>query len=322
MTTYSNGDDKSEGIEEENHDVHNPFDSLFKVFMSDVHNARDFMAMHLPPDIIQHIDLSKLLLCPQTFVDNKLKHKHIDVLYQTTFDDKIGYVYLLTEQQTEADKDMPFRIMQYVLRIIEHHKKQFNTDIFPVIYPLVFYVGKAPYRYSTDFYDGFGDNKELAKSILTHPFRVAHVVGATQEELHQHPLAGTLSMVYQLAFARDITNKLIALQPQFLYIDMHVGSNLILAMLKFILSRAEYGNANRIIETVAQMVTKTTGDAVMTLSQQLKQEGIQQGIQQEKLMIAKSMLLDKMPIETISKYTTLTVDEINKLKKELKPTTH
>ncbi len=64
---------------------------------------------------------------PQSYVDNKLKHKHVDVLYRTEFDNKPGYFYILSEHQTQPDKKMPLRIMQYILRIIEHHQKQFHT---------------------------------------------------------------------------------------------------------------------------------------------------------------------------------------------------
>lgn len=71
----------------------------------------------------------------------------------------------------------------------------------------------------------------------------------------------------------------------------------------------------------------------MTIAQQLKQQGKQEGMQQgmhqgiqqgmqqgmqqgrreEQYAIAQSMLRDKMPIEVVSKYTTLSIDEISLL---------
>ena len=44
-----------------------------------------------------------------------------------------------------------------------------------------------------------------------------------------------------------------------------------------------------------------------------EKEGILQGISQEKISIAKEMLKDGMPIESISKYSGLTKDEIENL---------
>ena len=51
-----------------------------------------------------------------------------------------------------------------------------------------------------------------------------------------------------------------------------------------------------------------------TLLSKAKEEGLKQGIKQNKLVIAKEMLKDKMNINIISKYTNLSIEEINKLK--------
>ena len=48
------------------------------------------------------------------------------------------------------------------------------------------------------------------------------------------------------------------------------------------------------------------------IKQGLKQ-GLEQGVKQTKIETAKSMFKDKMPVETISKYTGLSIEEINKL---------
>lgn len=303
---------------DEDNSIHHPNDSLFKAFMSNPIMAKDFLALQLPKAIYKRIENSKLVLCPQSFVDNKLKHKHVDVLYCTEFDDKIGYIYILTEQQTEPDEMLPFRIMQYVLRIIEHHQKQFDTKEFPVIYPLIYYVGKKPYKFSTDFYDGFGDNKELAKSILTNPFQIANVYGATDEELQAHPLAGALTKVYQIASARDVMTKLSELKPYIVYIDNHGYLGLLLSMLEFILDKAENGNGEKVLEAVTNMVTAKTGENVMTLAQQMKNEAAYE----KQHMIAENLLKRGLDLKMISEDTGLDLSELKKMKAKIEETRH
>jgi len=305
--------------------VTNPFDSLFKRFMAEPNNAKDFFAAHLPCEIRKHIDLNHLTLCPQSFVDNKLKHKHVDVLYQTQHNNTCSYLYILTEQQTKPDKNMPMRMFQYMLRIIEMHQKQHKTDKYPIVYPMIFYVGNKPYNYSTDFFDGFGEQKKLAKNILTTPFQLASITGVSQQQLEKHPLAGTLSRIYQMAFARDIISELNSLRKQIWSIDEQHGSDLILAMLEFILYKAEKGDAYAIIEAVQAIVSDETGEKVMTLSEQLINDGIQQGMQQgmqqgikkgmeqEKLIIAKQMLLEGIKTNTILKITGLSFSQLKEL---------
>lgn len=51
-----------------------------------------------------------------------------------------------------------------------------------------------------------------------------------------------------------------------------------------------------------------------TLMNNAKEEGLAEGIEQNKITIAKNMLKDNIPIDTIIKYTTLTKDEIESLK--------
>ena len=47
-----------------------------------------------------------------------------------------------------------------------------------------------------------------------------------------------------------------------------------------------------------------------------KEEGLQQGLYQRAVQTAKNMLKDRVDIELISKYTNLSIEEINKIKIE------
>ena len=47
---------------------------------------------------------------------------------------------------------------------------------------------------------------------------------------------------------------------------------------------------------------------------EVKEEGLEQGMAKEKKSIAKQMLKDSLPIKSISKYTGLSLKEINSLK--------
>ena len=51
-----------------------------------------------------------------------------------------------------------------------------------------------------------------------------------------------------------------------------------------------------------------------SIKKELREDGIKEGQKEEKIEIAKNMLNDGVPIESISKYTGLTEDEVNILK--------
>ena len=63
------------------------------------------------------------------------------------------------------------------------------------------------------------------------------------------------------------------------------------------------------------MTTEEDHEKVLnTLLENAQEEGSKQGSKQEKVNIAKEMLKDKVDIETIAKYTNLSVKQINALK--------
>ncbi|HEV2614590.1 MAG TPA: Rpn family recombination-promoting nuclease/putative transposase [Gammaproteobacteria bacterium] len=318
MSQSFNSDNK----EDERHVVHNPYDSLFKAFMSNIAVAKDFFALQLPADIFQRINTDKLFLCPQSFIDNHLKHKHVDVLYRTEFDHREGYIYILTEQQTQSDPKMSFRIMQYVMRIIEHHQKQFKTHQYPLVYPLIYYVGKRPYTCSTDFYDGFGQHKSLAKELLTNPFPVAQITGVDEQKLQEHPLAGALAKIYQLAYARDVMVDLLKLESFFRYMDSQGHADLLISVVQFLLNNLGKGDAEKIITIVSHMVSKEAGGNMLTLADKMKQKAMNQGLVQGIQIVAKKLLAEGMSETWVIKVTGLSSDEINHLKKDLCETQH
>ncbi len=62
--------------------LHSPHDHLFKSSMADMRVARDFFAHHLPPAVLETIDLGSLQLDHSTYVDIALSDSASDILYQ------------------------------------------------------------------------------------------------------------------------------------------------------------------------------------------------------------------------------------------------
>ena len=58
-----------------------PHDALFKSFLTHSDTARDFMEIHLPKDLRELCDLDSLKLESASFVDEKLRALHSDILW-------------------------------------------------------------------------------------------------------------------------------------------------------------------------------------------------------------------------------------------------
>ncbi|MCC8399686.1 MAG: hypothetical protein LN563_03850, partial [Rickettsia endosymbiont of Platyusa sonomae] len=59
-------------------------------------------------------------------------------------------------------------------------------------------------------------------------------------------------------------------------------------------------------------------DYIVSAEQKGREEGIEKGIKEKAIVTAKEMLIDNEPMERIVKYTKLTIEEIEKLKEEMK----
>ena len=58
-----------------------PHDGLFKTFLTHTDTARDFLALHLPAELLQLCDLTTLQLESGSFIEENLRTYFADVLY-------------------------------------------------------------------------------------------------------------------------------------------------------------------------------------------------------------------------------------------------
>jgi len=118
------------------------------------------------------MDKDSLHLCEGSYIDKSLRRKFSDILYRATFNDEVGYIYLLVEHQSEADKMMPWRILQYTVNIMEKHLILHNTEALPLVFPLVLYHGKKRYPYSTDVRELVAAPSALIDTYFLKPLQV------------------------------------------------------------------------------------------------------------------------------------------------------
>ncbi|WP_425364848.1 Rpn family recombination-promoting nuclease/putative transposase [Escherichia coli] len=72
-----------------------PHDGLFKTFLTHTDTARDFLALHLPAELLQLCDLTTLQLESGSFIEENLRTYFADVLYSLKTTEGEGYIYTL-----------------------------------------------------------------------------------------------------------------------------------------------------------------------------------------------------------------------------------
>ncbi|MEQ4530569.1 MAG: Rpn family recombination-promoting nuclease/putative transposase [Mixta sp.] len=303
-----------------------PHDATFRQFLTQPEIARDFMELHLPPELRAICDLTTLKLESGSFVEDDLRQYFSDVLYslKTTAGD--GYIHVLIEHQSTPDKHMAFRLIRYAVAAMQRHLEAGHKKL-PLVIPVLFYTGRrSPYPYSTRWLDEF-DNPELAGKLYSNALPLVDVTVIPDDEIMGHRRMAALTLLQKHIHQRDIatlTDRLATL----LMAD-YLSSPQIMALIHYLIQAGESADSEAFVRELAQRVPQH-GDALMTIAQQLEQKGIEKGIQkgiqlgrqegrnegklEGKLEVARTMLENGIDRNTVMKMTGLTEDDLAQIR--------
>ena len=163
--------------------LQNIHDKTLKSVLSDTNLAKRFFTQHLPNDIQTQVKLDSLRLQKGSFVDAKLSEHLTDLLYSVELGQGEGYIYLLLEHQSSPDRLMAFRLLKYMVNIMEHHLKKHKTKTLPLVFPMVYYTGaRKATQFVPDMMDLF-EQPELAKAHFLKPFTLIDLQRLSDDEL-------------------------------------------------------------------------------------------------------------------------------------------
>jgi predicted transposase/invertase (TIGR01784 family) len=124
----------------------NPHDALFKATFSQPEHAAGELRTVLPDAMVQQVDWDTLQVEPGSFVDENLTDRHSDLLYSVQVAGRKAFVYVLLEHQSTPDPWMPWRMLTYVVRVWERHRREHPTETtLPAVIPVVLFHGQRPW---------------------------------------------------------------------------------------------------------------------------------------------------------------------------------
>ncbi|MDR5617884.1 Rpn family recombination-promoting nuclease/putative transposase [Arsenophonus sp.] len=321
-----------------------PHDAVFRQFLSEKETAKDFFDIWLPDEIKALCDLDSLKVESGSFIDSDMKNYQSDIIYSVSTTKGSGYIYVLIEHQSTPDKLIAWRLMRYSMAAMQKHLEAGHRQL-PLVFPILFYSGEqSPHPYSTNWLDCFEDRK-LAESIYTNPFKLADVTTLDDGEIMKHKRMSLLTLIQKHIRRRDMTelmNEIVTLLSYNYYTD-----NQVITMFNYLIQEGNAQKPMKFITEIAKQSEKHEG-ALMTIAQALRQEGrkegIQQGLQRGKLEgrqegyqlgkndgvqegiqkgkleaqleIAKQMLITGMDRQSVMKFTGLNDDEMINLFKD------
>lgn len=303
-------------------DAATPHDSVFKTFLSRTETARDFIEIHLPRALVNICDLDTLQLESGSFIEDDLRPYYSDILYSLQTTCGQGYVHVLIEHQSSPDKHMAFRLMRYAIAAMQKHLEAGHKTL-PLVIPVLFYQGqRSPWPWSMNWLEGFGD-PALARRLYSSPFPLVDITVIPDDEIMEHRSMAALTLIQKHIRQRDMA----LLQDKLarLMLMEHMSGQQITVLINYMIQAGETQDVQRLLYGLARRVPQH-GDKLMTMAEQLKQigrnEGLQQGIQKgmkegiqegqraARLDIARQMLERGLDSRAIMEMTGLSQEEL------------
>jgi len=280
--------------------LHHPHDKLFKRTFGDPVNAAGFLRLEIPAALSAVIDWERLRLEPGSFVDSHYRHSESDLLFSAPLGSADCFLYLLFEHQLAPDPWIALRLLRYQVRIWESWRKaRPNAERLPVIIPVVLAQNAEVWRISPRFASLLDIPESLATDLSgfvpDFTFRLVQLADIEFEAIRGTP-AGILTLrVMKAERVRKLLDE--AVWDESLLIQ--VPRETIEALIRYILN-ADVDKA-AFDRKVIDISNPEVQSATMTLAQQIRQEGRQEGLWIGKIVNLQELMgLEPMDSEALS----------------------
>jgi len=270
--------------------IQNPHDKFFKETFSNISVAKDFIKNYLPQSIINIIDVDTLEPQKDSFINEELQEVFSDMLFRVNINKREGYIYFLFEHKSYISKNISFQLLKYMIEIWEAKIKKEKTDELPMIIPLVIYHGSDEWKIKTtlgEMIKGYGELPEDIKKYLPdYEYLLYDLSKYTDEQIKGEVQLRILLTIFRDIFSKDskVIRKTVLRAAECLkeLDDKQTGIEYFKTYIRYILSAGQKltkEDVNDIVENVEKTYPEGS-EVVMTLAEQLRQEGRQEGIQE------------------------------------------
>lgn len=130
----------------------NAHDKFFKAVFGRPAVAADFLRRYLPPSIVELLDLTRIELEKDSFIDARLRQHFSDLLYRVGLaGGGEAYLYFLLEHKSQPDQWVALQLLRYLAQAWERLRQK-GAGKLPLIIPVVFYHGSARWDVSEQFH--------------------------------------------------------------------------------------------------------------------------------------------------------------------------
>ena len=222
----------------------------------------------------------------------------------------LGAVLVHIEAQTSDDITFIMRVRHYQTSyLLDYIKKNKGIKKLPLIFSILLYADKKPFKRSLDIYDYF-ENPKLARDYaFTNQFVDLSLL--SDEEIAKHGDIAGFELILKHVQHGNIDGKLDIVSKHLVTYNEIISQTLIRYMTKF--SGLEYGQFCDKILTIEPTLEET----MRTVAQQLRQQGRQEGEIQKTQELARNLLNYGDSVDKVVAVTGLEKETVIALKKDI-----
>jgi hypothetical protein len=267
-----------------------PHNQLFESVFSDPAQATAYLKDVLPVPLVDGVNWSTLRKAPGSFVDESLRSRHSDLLFDVQLTDgRPLRVFVLFEHQSSSDRWMAWRLLRYMVKIWDQWLAEHpEARRLPLIYPLVLFHGPDAWEGPKDFKELLDWNHSLMDARLEPHLPRFRFQLEELSFIPDHDLRGLpLGRMVLLLFKYYATDNLWRLLPQWVDTlrdvrDAPNGLRALEKLLRYILSVSDPDD-DFPEEAIHSFLSSDLGDQAletyMTGAQFYINKGIKQGIE-------------------------------------------
>lgn len=308
--------------------VNQPHDKYFRSTFGRVDFAKVFLSNYLPEELIKMVDMDTLTPQTTNYMSKELKEQFIDLLFRVNIDNKEAYICFLFEHKSYPDRMVIFQVLKYMIEIWEAKIKKdledrrnemitnsYDTEI-PIVIPLVVYHNKEKWNVKRtlgemipNFYN-LPD--EIIKYIPDFKYMLSDLSSDSEVNLDEEHSIVIRTLNYARYASKD---ELLDIFTEAITIftknkDRDMVNHYIVETIIYILSARDDLDKEELFK-IAGQISIEGGELVMSVAEQLRQEGMEEGAKKERIKFAKDMMRNNEPIEKIVQYTKLSKGEID-----------
>ena len=313
-----------------------PHDKYFKAIFGKLDFTKEFLADYLPVELLNIMDMSTIEAQKDTYLDKDLREQFSDLLFRVQINNKDSYIYLLFEHKSYRDKRVIFQVLRYMLEIWESKielevakpsqegemRADGNVEI-PIILPLVIYHDKSRWTVKRTLGELIPNYEALPKGLKKYMPNFEYLL----VDLSQWPEETVKSSSNYMIWLKVLSQTRHATSSQIreLFFEiMQLAHRLkekdsvtyyLSETIRYILSIREDINEVE-MKIIAERISTEGGGLVMSVAERLMQEGVEKGIEKERIRMAKNLMKINLPLDQIVTTTGLTKEELHKISME------